>query len=377
MKTTIEINGRKYDARTGKLLESTSDMGQQKTQQVASSGSIDGFSKHKPVANINNMPSKPVNVPQSNTNHSHSTHKSLDILPAARKTQKAKTLARSAVKKPVKQGPQLHATSGITDSNLEKSASGRGVLLKRVPGGRLERAKNTTKSAFINRFDRSSKIKPELSPNLNLQPEPIVNSQEAATPVFGKKHSNNKNQVFNHPNVNYDTNSHDNTKKVGFIKKFTSNFSISGKLVAISAAVAAIVLLGGFFMYQNVPSVGMRIAASKAGFNGKFPGSTPSGYAFKGPIVASKGNIVLNYQSNTDERKFALSQKPTSWTSESLLTNYLVDSKLRYQTYQDKGMTVYIYNESNATWVDKGIWYTVKGDGSLSSEQILEIASSI
>ncbi len=86
---------------------------------------------------------------------------------------------------------------------------------------------------------------------------------------------------------------------------------------------------------------------------------------------------MLTYKSNSDDRKFIVSQKPTEWTSESLLTNYLVDSKLRYQTYRDKGMTVYIYNESNATWVDKGIWYTVNGDGSLNSEQILEIASSI
>jgi hypothetical protein len=156
------------------------------------------------------------------------------------------------------------------------------------------------------------------------------------------------------------------------------SFRISPKIMSATAAVFALLLLGGFFAYQNVPAVSMRVAANTAGFSGKLPQSVPSGYSFDGPVQAEPANITLVYSSNSDARKFTVTQKPSNWSSEGLLTNYLLDSQFRYQAYKDKGLTVYIYNGSNATWVDKGVWFSVKGDeGSLSAEQLLDLASSI
>lgn len=378
MKTIIEINGRKYDARTGKVI-TTSDSSSKPTSGTPNrGGSMDGISKQNTSHVFTDLTPRPVQEAPKLKKVIQPAVRSLDIKPVSRKPQKSKTLLRTAVKKPQKQSPKIHSTSTISPSNLEKSATGRGILLKRIPNARLERAGFASKSSFINRFDRSNKIKPQLSDSLTVKSAPTAQSAPVSPPSLPLKNDSNKSEfVFNHPNNNYSAEKHNRVHKVSLKRRILNGFGASQKFVAIGATVAAIIVLGGFLAYQNIPSVGMRIAASKAGFSGKLPNSTPAGYAFKGPILSSKGNIVLTYKSNSDDRKFIVSQKPTEWTSESLLTNYLVDSKLRYQTYRDKGMTVYIYNESNATWVDKGIWYTVNGDGSLNSEQILEIASSI
>ncbi|HPR10213.1 MAG TPA: DUF4367 domain-containing protein, partial [Candidatus Saccharibacteria bacterium] len=167
-------------------------------------------------------------------------------------------------------------------------------------------------------------------------------------------------------------------KKDSRRKRLVRSLKISPKVVSASAAVFALTLLAGFFAYQNVPMVSMRVAASKAGFNGALPTNIPAGYSFNGPVQADKDVILLTYNSNSDARRFIVTQKPSNWSSEALLTNYLLDSQFRYQAYKDNGLTIYIYNGSNATWVDKGIWYSVNGeDGSLSSEQLLELASSM
>ena len=60
-----------------------------------------------------------------------------------------------------------------------------------------------------------------------------------------------------------------------------------------------------------------------------------------------------------------------------LLDNYVSVSNRDYQTKEEKGRTVYIYDDSNATWVDGGIWYQIEGDSSLSSDQLLNIVASM
>jgi hypothetical protein len=145
----------------------------------------------------------------------------------------------------------------------------------------------------------------------------------------------------------------------------------------MAAAVFAAFLFMGFLAYQKVPQIAVKVAARNAGFDAKVPGNIPSGYAYKSPVSASKDSLTIEYKSNTDKRAFQITQKPSNWTSESLLSNYLIEGKKQYQAYYNKGMTVFIYDNNNATWVDKGVWFTLNANGSLSSDQILSIASSI
>lgn len=121
----------------------------------------------------------------------------------------------------------------------------------------------------------------------------------------------------------------------------------------------------------------MRIAASRAGFNAAIPSYQPSGFGMKGPIEYGPGQVTLNFKSNSDERNFHVTQRVSSWNSEALLTNFVTTNNKSYQTYQDKGRTIYIYDGSNATWVSNGVWYQIEGKSNLNSDQLIKLANSI
>ena len=399
MKTTIQINGKLYDAKTGKVITDISSASAvNKSITPHNNGVVmDGVARRKTGNNVTNLNPSLVkakaNLPKNtqpyatdifkpkNKPHNHSS---------VHNAQKSQTLNRRAVKKPIiTTTPAMHtkvSTPVATiHSRVEHSATGRGMLLKKVPQNRLVRAINSPKSNLVTKFGASRSNKPQLSPHLKVQQTPKaqnqskINDPNLKNPVHQIEPNslNIKRSVFQDHLIKSNTTSN-RPNKESSRKKNYKKFKLSPKFISLTAVFIAFVLLGSFFAYQNIPSVGMRIAAQKAGFNGNLPGSVPAGFAFKSPIVADSNNITVTYQSDSDNRNFTLVQRPTNWSSESLLTNYLLDSQYRYQVYRDKGLTVYIYNGSNATWVDKGIWYSVTSEeNSLSSEQLLELASSI
>ncbi|MFO0882285.1 MAG: hypothetical protein U0491_02440 [Candidatus Saccharimonadales bacterium] len=391
MKTVIEVNGRKYDARTGQILSNDAKTQSSTQPSVRTAPVLDGVNRRKPAATPSVTPPahkvalKPTQPAPKPTAHPSAT-KALDIKPSKHKIQKAKTLLRTAVKKPQKTAPVIHSTSTAVESKVERSATGRGLLLRRTPDSRIARARQTAKSAAIQKFGSAKAIvsTPKVSSDLKVaQPpkETVTSNAPAAAPILTKpalgKHAK-KQQVFNHPIAN--ANHHEAPKVV---KKERLHARIAKKLhvrpqaVAITAGALSVIMLAGFFAYQNVPAVAMRVAANQAGFEGRLPTNPPAGYAFKGPIQYAKGSIAVKYNSNSDDRSFTITQKPTDWTSDSLLANYVSNSKERYQTYHDRGLTVFVYNNGNATWVDNGVWYNLTGQGSLSSDQILAIAGSM
>ena len=121
----------------------------------------------------------------------------------------------------------------------------------------------------------------------------------------------------------------------------------------------------------------MRLASSKAGIKGSLPNYTPSGYAYKG-VETSPGEITVNFHSNSDQRSFEVKQKVSGWNSETLKSNYVAASSQPYQSQQENGKTLFIYNNgSSATWVDGGVWYQIEGQNNLSSDQLVKIANSL
>lgn len=138
----------------------------------------------------------------------------------------------------------------------------------------------------------------------------------------------------------------------------------------------AAVLLTGFVLYQNIPNLSMRIASSKAGFNASLPGYNPSGYTLSGPVVYSPGKITVNFSSNSDDRDYTLTQQVSNWNSQALIDNFFAVKNKDFETYQEKGKTIFLYDDKNATWVSGGVWYQIQDADELSSSQILNIASS-
>ena len=72
-----------------------------------------------------------------------------------------------------------------------------------------------------------------------------------------------------------------------------------------------------------------------------------------------------------------LFRSASNWNSDALLSNYVVAENKQYQTYMDRGRTLFIYDGSNATWVDNGVWYQIEGDSRMTTDQLVRIAASI
>lgn len=143
---------------------------------------------------------------------------------------------------------------------------------------------------------------------------------------------------------------------------------------SLLAGSAAALLFVGYITYLNVPSISLRVAASKAGFDAQLPGYTPKGYSYTGQVTYAPGKVSLTYK-NSDST-FLLTQKESDWDSSTLLSQYVTQQSDQYITFQEKGLTIYTYNNANAAWMNGGIWYTLEADDQLSSDQLLSIATS-
>lgn len=153
-------------------------------------------------------------------------------------------------------------------------------------------------------------------------------------------------------------------------------FRRNQRAVSMFAATLAVVMLGGYFTYINMPSLSVRMAASQAGINAAYP-THPTGYALNGSVIWAEGRVSMNFKANAGTQNYTVNQIKSSWDSEALLDNY-VSSKagVNYSTVTERGLKIYTY-DNNAAWVNGGVMYTIEGDAPLSSMQIRDIAKSL
>jgi hypothetical protein len=148
------------------------------------------------------------------------------------------------------------------------------------------------------------------------------------------------------------------------------------RLSAIVTSSLALLLLGGYLTYINLPNISMRVAAVRSGVSAKYPSYNPDGYHFAGPITYQPGEVNISFKSDTDSKSFVIKQKPSSWDSQAVLSNYVTKQTGTYLTYQERGLTIYSF-DNRAAWVNGGLLYTIDGDAPISSEQLLHIATSM
>ena len=353
-KTTIELNGKLYDARSGKIIGDAATMVVQAPAQNRSNGMVvDGFMRRSQSSQSNQSNIKPKTA---RTSAAHTTTK----------LEKSKTLMRPAVKKP----------ASVVNKEQTPQAQ-----YKKENAARHVRAASSEKSSLIQRFNR------------NVQPHTVI-KKEAVLPVVTQPAAVNA-MTSRVAHLATSTEAHlmqsvdvieeslrsasahleqfeDNVKK-GFFQRF----GFRNKFANIAVLSFAGIMLFGFFAYQNVANIEMRLAAARSGISASLPGYSPAGFDPVRGIKSEPGKVSITFQSNTDDKKFTVSQQASNWSSDSLLTNHVLASKQPYQTYQDAGKTVYIYDNSTATWVNGGIWYRIDGNASLTSDQLLRIANSL
>jgi hypothetical protein len=333
----IDINGIRYDASTGRKLPSNDPVSPAKPgpqAHTATGKNVDGFVKHHKV-----------------------TSKAVHAAP-----QRAKTLMRKSVSKPL-----IIAKSVAQDFSKPNVTHSSDLV-------RLKRAQKIEKSSLVSRFGLPSfndfKIKPKTA-HIPVKPHPstLKNQPTTTAELAIKSLQGSIDQATSH--------TQQPPKKPNIHHRAAAKLRVSPKNLNIGAGVLAIVLIFGFVVYQNVPNIAVRVAAARAGVSANLPDYLPAGFSLYGHIVYKPGQITVSYKSNTDERLFQIKQSTSSWDSAALLENFVASNQRAYQTYQDKGKTIYIYEGSNATWVDRGIWYQIEGSSSLNSDQLLHLAGSM
>jgi len=149
------------------------------------------------------------------------------------------------------------------------------------------------------------------------------------------------------------------------------------RILSISSVSLALLLLGGYFTYLNMPSLSVRVAAAQAGINASYPSYHPDGYSLNGPVAYSQGEVMMKFAANAGPQNFTVTQTKSNWDSSAVLDNYVKQKAGdNYIAYNERGLTIYTYG-GNAAWVNGGILYTVSGNAPLSSDQIRHIATSM
>lgn len=149
------------------------------------------------------------------------------------------------------------------------------------------------------------------------------------------------------------------------------------RIAAVLSATLAIVILGGYVTYLNMPALSVRVAAAQAGIDAGYPNYRPDGYALNGPVTYSDGKVAMNFKANGGNHKFTIAESKSGWDSEALLDNYITEKAgSDYVPYTERGLTIYTYG-NNAAWVNGGILYTIEGDAPLSNSQMRRIATSL
>ena len=379
----IEINGSLYDAATGLLVSAT-----QKTEPIKLStakpkqktgASVNGF--------INNPSSRaqqskktahkksPIPVSTSkNTAKTESKTTSLHRQPATsigRGARNSATLNRSGVKKPV---AATVADKKIEVSPISSSAS------KQADKQRMDRLQHIPRSELVSRFGKTPATK---VPSADIA-KPIIKTEEKQSlthhlaqthhktePTLSKKEQFIKNTLAK-------TAIHETKKQDTARATKKQHAKRNSRIRSYATAGLVTLLITGYVAYLNIPSISMKVAANRAGFAATMPSYQPSGYSLSGPIAYSPGQVTVNFASNSDDRKFSLRQQPTTWDSDALLENYVTKQSNDYLTYQDQGLSIYIFDGTSAAWVNGQKMYIIDGSSSqLDTDQILKLATSI
>jgi hypothetical protein len=151
----------------------------------------------------------------------------------------------------------------------------------------------------------------------------------------------------------------------------------SPRLLSLASGAFALLLLGGYFTYLNMPNLSVRVAAVQSGINANYPSYQPDGYRLSGPVAYNDGEVNLKFASNAGPQNFTLSQVRSTWDSSAVQENYITPKwGSDYTTFAEHGLTIYTH-DSDAVWVNGGIRYTIDGDAPLSASQIRSIATSL
>lgn len=332
-KQTVTVNGRHYDAHSGLAIDLT------QVQKPQGSAAAPAPAKRAVAA---------ANV-HSTTQRSHTLNRKLTKRPGAPTpaTPKAhEIIKRSASRahQPLHTAKSQHITKFAPHPSAPKPVTGTRVMdIGPATHPHVAKAHAISKA----------KAEPPLPPKAPERPSAQHIKQAAISAA-----------------VSQTTKHVDSPARPSILKRHPRRMSI------VTASIA-LVLLGGYLTYINMPSLSVRVAAAQAGIDASYPSYQPDGYSLSGMIGYAQGKVSMKFASNGGPHSFTINETKSGWDSAAVLDNYVTPrAGASYIPYTEHGLTIYTYG-NNAAWVNGGILYTIEGDAPLSSEQIRHIATSL
>ena len=110
-------------------------------------------------------------------------------------------------------------------------------------------------------------------------------------------------------------------------------------------------------------------------FHAQMPSYKPTGYALEGGTQSSDGRVAMSFRSGTNT--YTVTQEASDWNSTTLLDQQSDERGQPARTIQSKGRTIYLYNDSSATWVNGGVRYEIRGNAPLDAGELVSLATSM
>ncbi len=147
------------------------------------------------------------------------------------------------------------------------------------------------------------------------------------------------------------------------------------KPAAVVMTVIALVLLGAYLWQVNYPNFALRLAAMRSGMNSSAPGYLPTGWSQPKEVKMADGS--LSYSVEKGDKKLTITEKKTTWDSQAVLEQYVLKNTTDYTALQAAGLTIYVFGNNQAAWVNHGSFYTLTGDHGIDQDDIIKVATSL
>jgi len=348
----IELNGQKYDAITGARITSAPAAAPQPRV-------VSDIIPHKAPIARHHTPS-------------HNVHK---------KTDHSHTLMRSAVKKPGEHAVTTHHVAHAEVAEPPKAVEH--VALKHSHHPQHSHAHEVARSPHVSRFgvNAHSTTHHSSEPPKHLDAAHKPQHHTVHHPKAIESNSPTAEDLIQRSlNSIKPDNKKTHRSRVKLRHRAAKRLNVSQRVINFAAGSAAVLLIGSFFAYQNIPNLAVRYAGVKAGISAKLPSYHPTAFTVNSDVQYSPGQVAVQYSSNTDDRSYTVTQKKTDWSASELESFMTAQSGKTPQSYSSGEKTIYIQSEGDkitASTVEDGVLKNVAGNASLNTDQVIKIVSSM
>ena len=148
------------------------------------------------------------------------------------------------------------------------------------------------------------------------------------------------------------------------------------RLSSIFATAGAVAVIAGLGIYVAMPTISVKMAASKAGLTTNTP-YIPKGFTIDGEVASADGLMTINYRSKSGGDGYSVTIKENDSDTQGSLRNRIAELYSNgYRTEQSGDKTILRYG-SKVTWLDDGLEYTINTNNYLDNDEISSIVDSL